>query len=120
MWLGTKDKTKKYMEEGLEAWRANKGRPSHMEAPYNSSSSPTWGPGAVFGKTDAQATNGVWFQRSTYGWKDNFIDLPIQLVWGPNSFWVVGNRPNKVASRICPGAASPSFGLWAVYRRWAH
>jgi hypothetical protein len=48
---------KKYMEKGLEAWRANKGRPSHMEAHYNSSSSPTRGPGAVFSKTDAQATN---------------------------------------------------------------
>jgi hypothetical protein len=41
------------MEEGLEAWRANKGRPSHMEAHYNSSSSPTRGPGAVFGKTES-------------------------------------------------------------------
>jgi hypothetical protein len=68
------------MEEGLEAWRANKGRPSHMEAPYNSSSSPTRGPGAVFGKMDAQATNGVRFRRSTYGWKVNFIELLIQLV----------------------------------------
>jgi hypothetical protein len=81
MWLGTKEKTKKYMDEGLEAWRANKGRPSHMEAHYNSSSSPTRGPRAVFGKTDAQATNGVRFRRSTYGWKVNFIELPIQLVW---------------------------------------
>jgi hypothetical protein len=67
-----------YMEEGLEAWRANKGRPS--QAHYNSSSSPTRSPGAVFGKIDAQATNGVRFRRSTYGWKVNFIELPIQLV----------------------------------------
>jgi hypothetical protein len=51
-----------------------------MEAHYNSSSSPTRGPGAVFGKTDAHATNGVRFRRSTYGWKVNFIELPIQLV----------------------------------------
>jgi hypothetical protein len=51
-----------------------------MEAHYNSSSSPTRGPGAVFGKTDAKATNGFHFRRSTYGWKVNFIELPIQLV----------------------------------------
>ena len=32
-----------------------------------------------------------------------------------NSSGVIGNRQNKTESRICVGAASPIFGLWALY-----
>jgi hypothetical protein len=72
------------MEEGLEAWRISKGRPRHLEAQYNSTSSPPRSPGAVFGKSDAQAAYGLGFGRSTYGWKQNLIELPMALVPRPN------------------------------------
>jgi len=37
---------------------------------------------------------------------------------GPNSFGVDGNRRNKRTSRICHGAATPSFGLLACVSCW--
>jgi hypothetical protein len=46
-----------------------------LEAQYNSTSSPPWSPGEVCLRLDAQATYGVRFRRSTYGWKDIFIEL---------------------------------------------
>jgi hypothetical protein len=45
-----------------------------VEAQSNSSSSP------VRNKTDAQVEYEVRFGRSLYGWKQNFIDLPMALV----------------------------------------
>ena len=69
---------------------------------------------------DAQVAYGVGFGRSLYEWKDIFRTLPMALVTGPNSSEVDGNHPNKLMSRICPGAATPSFGLWALYRVGAH
>ena len=42
--------------------------------------------------------------------------LPMALVSGPNSSGVDRNHPRNLTSRICPGAATPSFGLWALYR----
>jgi hypothetical protein len=35
----------------------------------------------------------------------------MEPVSGPNSFGVDGNRLHKLTSRICSGAATPSFGL---------
>ena len=63
---------------------------------------------------------GVGFRHSLYGWKDNFKTLPMELVWGINSSRGDRNRPRNLTSRICPGAATPSFGVWALYRVGAH
>jgi hypothetical protein len=60
---------------------------------------------------DAQVAYGVGFGRSFYGWKDNFEELPMTPVSGPNSSRIDGNCLNKLTSRICSGAATPSFGL---------
>jgi hypothetical protein len=60
---------------------------------------------------DAQVAYGVGFERSLYGWKDNFEELPIAPVSYPNSIRINGNCLNKLTSRICSGAATPSFDL---------
>jgi hypothetical protein len=52
-------------------------RVPEVEAKSNSSSSPVRSPGAVRNKTDAQVAYGVGFGRSIYGWKHNFINLPM-------------------------------------------
>jgi hypothetical protein len=80
-------------------------RVPEVEAKSNASSSPVRNPGAVRNKTDAQVAYGVGFGRSIYGWKQNFIKLPIALVLCQNSFRVNGNRRNKLTSRICQSAA---------------
>jgi hypothetical protein len=77
-----------------------------VEAKSNSSSSPVQSPGAVRNKTDAQVAYGVGFGGSLYGWKQNFIELPMALVSCQNSFRVHGNRRNKLTSRIWQSAAS--------------
>jgi hypothetical protein len=61
--------------EELEVGQASKGRPRHLEAQYNSTLSPPRSRGAVCLRLDTQATYGVRFQRSAYGWKDIFIEL---------------------------------------------
>ena len=71
-------------------------------------------------KTDTQVTNGVGFGHSLYGWKDNFKTLPMALVSIPNTSGVDRNCPRKLTSSVCPGAAMPSFGLWALNRVGAH
>jgi hypothetical protein len=76
-----------------------------VEAKSNSNSSPVQSPGAVPNKTDAQVAYGVGFGRSIYGWKHNFIKLPMALVLFQNSFRVNGNRRNKLTSKICQSAA---------------
>jgi hypothetical protein len=81
-------------------------RVPEVEAKSNSSSSLVWSPGAVRNKTDAQVTYRVGFGRSIYGWKQNFIDLPMALVSCQNSSPVNRNRRNKLMSRICQSAAS--------------
>jgi hypothetical protein len=55
-------------------------RVPEVEAKSNSSSSPVRSPGAVRNKTDAQVAYGVGFVRSIYGWKQNFIELPMAPV----------------------------------------
>ena len=77
-------------------------------------------PGTARTKTDAQVAYGVGFGRSLYGWKDNFKALPMAPVSGPNSSGVDRNSPRKLMSSFCPGAATPSFDHWALYRVGAH
>ena len=57
-----------------------------------SSSSSSRSAGAARTKNDAQAAYGAHFGRSLYGWKENFKELPMEPVSGPNSFGVDGNR----------------------------
>ena len=61
-------------------------------------------------KLVTQDASGLRFQRSTYGWKANLIRKPIQVVSHQKLFGINRNRRNKSASRICQGAATPSFG----------
>lgn len=82
-----------------------------MEAQTDSSSFQFRTPGTARTKTDAQVAYGVGFARSLYGWKGNFKELPMASVSGPNSSGIDGNCLNKLTSRICSGAATPSFGL---------
>ena len=70
-----------------------------MEAQTDSTSFQFWTPGTARTKMDAQVAYEVGFGRSLYGWKDNFKTLQM----APLS-----------------GAATPSFGLWALYRVGAH
>ena len=44
---------------------------------------------------------------------ENFKELPMASGQGPNSLGVDGNHRNNGTSRICHGAATPSFGLLA-------
>ena len=57
-----------------------------------SSSSPPRSTGAARTKKDAQASYGVRFRCSLYGWKDNFKELPMALVSDPNSLGVNRNH----------------------------
>jgi hypothetical protein len=59
----------------------------------------------VRNKTDAQVANLVGFGRSIYGWKQNFIKLPMAPVLYQNSPRINGNRRNKLMSKICQSAA---------------
>jgi hypothetical protein len=81
-----------------------------MEAQTDSSSFQFRIPGIARNKMGAQVAYGVRFGRSLYGWKDNFEELPMAPVLGPNSSRIHGNCLNKLTSRICSGAAMPSFG----------
>ena len=81
-----------------------------VEAESNSSSSPVQAPGLVCLKLVTQDASALCFQRSTYGWKANWIRKPTQLVSHQKPFGINGNRRNKSASRIYQGAATPSFG----------
>ena len=67
-------------------------------------------PGPVCLKLVTQDASGYCFQQSTYGWKANLIRKPIQVVSRQKTFRINRNRQNKSASRICQGAATPSFG----------
>jgi hypothetical protein len=76
-----------------------------VEAKSNSSSSPARSPGAVRHKTDAPVAYGVGFGRSIYGWKKNFIKLPMAPVLCQNSSRFNRNRRNKLTYRICQSVA---------------
>jgi hypothetical protein len=87
-------------------------RVPEVEAKSNSSPSPARSTGAVRNKTDAQVAYGVGFGRSIYGWKQNFIKLPMAPVLCQTSSRFNGNRRNKLTSRICQSAAlTVWFGL---------
>src|SRR5438034_1487274 len=89
----------------------NKGDAHHqLEAESNSTSSPPRNPVAGRTKIDAQDAYRLRFQRFLISWKDNFITFPMPPVSPQNSIGVNRKRRNKSASRICQGAASPSFG----------
>jgi hypothetical protein len=80
-------------------------RVPEVQAKSNSSSSPVRSPGEVRNKTDAQVAYKVGFGRSIYGGKQNFIKLPMAPVLCQNSSRVIGNRRNKLISRICQSVA---------------
>ena len=52
-------------------------------------------------------------------WKGNFIELPTAPAPHQNSIRVNGNCRNKWTSRICQGAARPSFGPFACESCWS-
>ena len=60
--------------------KANSIRVPEVEAQNNSSSSPSRSPGAAHTKNDVQVAYGVRFGRYLYGWKDNFMELPMEPV----------------------------------------
>jgi hypothetical protein len=88
-----------------------RGRPDQDGSPNRSTSFQFRTPGTACTKTDAHVAYGVRFGCSLYRWKDNFKKLPMELVSAPNSSGVDRNRLHKLTSSICPGAATPSFGL---------
>nr|BAD03372.1 hypothetical protein [Oryza sativa Japonica Group]BAD03527.1 hypothetical protein [Oryza sativa Japonica Group] len=110
------EETRRHLEKDLESWRIIEDVQVKVEAQTNSTSGAIWSPGSVCTKTGAQVAYVLRLGHSLYGWKVKKITFPMVLVPRPNSFQVNGNRPNKLMSRICPGAASPYLGLWAVYR----
>ena len=83
-----------------------------------SSLSSSRSPRATRTKINAQVAYRVCFGCSLYGWKDNFKEVPMAPVSGPNSFGVDGNFRNNRTSRICHGAATQSFGLLAHVWCW--
>ena len=91
-----------------------------MEAQTDSTSFQFRTPGITRTKTDAQVAYGFRFGCSLYGWKDNFKTLRMALVSDPNSSEVDRNHLRNLTSSFCPGAATPSFSLWALYRVGAH
>jgi hypothetical protein len=105
-------------------YEASKDVQAKPEAQSNPSSSLPRPSGPVCNKTDAQDASELRFRWSTYGWKDNFIRKPIQVVSHQNLFRINRNHQNKSASRICQGAATPSFGplglitCWDTFRTW--
>ena len=66
-------------------------------------------PGLVCLKLVTQDASRLHFRRSTYGWKANLIRNLIQVVSHQNLFGINRNHGHKTASRICQGAATPSF-----------
>src|SRR6266540_245160 len=98
----------------------NKGDAHHqLEAESNSTSSPPRNPGAGRTKIDAQDAYRLRFQRFLIPCKDNFITFPMPPVSPQNSIGVNGKHQNKSASRICQGAASPSFGPLGRVSCWS-
>jgi hypothetical protein len=118
LWLGMKERTRGCVKRSLESDKASMGRPRHLEAQYNSISSPPRSPGAVYLWLDAEVTYRVRFWCSMYGWKDIFIELPMARGPRPNDAWVYRNHRIKWTSRICLGAAPLSFGLLARVSYW--
>jgi hypothetical protein len=106
-----KERTSKGVGKTLEAWKTSEDVRIKMEAQTGSTSFQFRTSGTDCTKTDAHVAYGVGFGCSLYGWKDNFKKLPMEPVSGPNSSGVDDNRLHILTSRICSGAATPSFGL---------
>jgi hypothetical protein len=66
-----------------------------MEAQTDSSSFQFRITGTARKKMGTQVAYGVGFGRSLYGWKDNFEELPMAPVSGPNLSRIHGNCLNK-------------------------
>ena len=98
------------LEGEVEALITSKDIQQKLEAQSNMISSLPRPPGLVCLKLVTQDTSGLHFSRSTYGWKDYLIRKPTQVVSHQNLFGINRNHRNKSASRICQGAATPSFG----------
>ena len=81
--------------EGLGGVEGQQGRSDQGGGPNHSTSFQFRTLGAARRKTDAQATYGVGFGRSIYGWNENFIRFPMAQVSHQNSTRVDGNRQNK-------------------------
>ena len=62
LFFGTKERTRRCIEEGLEVWRTGKGARVKMEVQTKSTSSLFWSPGAVYIKLVTQVAYGVNFQ----------------------------------------------------------
>jgi hypothetical protein len=90
-----------------------------LEAQVNSDST-TSAIGSGFIKLVSHAANGLWFQWSTYAWKVNKINLPIELVSAQLDFGVDGNSHDKLADRAVPGCCITYLGHWAMYRVRVH
>jgi hypothetical protein len=88
-----------------------------MEAQTDSSSCQSRIPGTARNKMGAQVAYGVGFGHSLYGWKDNFEELPMAPVSGPNSSRIHGNCLNKLTSKICPALRRCLLASWVVYLR---
>jgi hypothetical protein len=100
-----KERTSKGVGKILEAWRTSEDVRIKMEAQTGSTSFQFRTPGTARTKTDAHVAYGVGFGCSLYGWKDNFKNLPMDSVSGPNSSGVDGNRLHNLTSRIYSSVA---------------
>ena len=98
------------LEEEVEVMMTSKDVQHEPEAQSNMISSLPRPPEPVCLKLVTQDVSGLRFRRSTYGWKANLIRKPIQVVSHQNLFGINRNHDHKSASRICQGAATPSFG----------
>ena len=73
-------------------YEASKGVQPKLEAQLKLTSSLFRSPRAVCTKMGATVAYGLGFGLTWYGWKDNFNTLPMELISGPNSSGVDGNR----------------------------
>ena len=74
--------------------------------------------GGAHTKTVAQVAYVFRFGHSTYAWKAKEIRFPMDPAPCKNSSRVNKIRQNNMTSRICQGAAPPSFGLLARVPCW--
>jgi hypothetical protein len=124
LFLETKERTRRHIEEGLEVCRTSKGARVKMEVQTKSISSLFWSLGAVCMKLDTRVAYRLRLRWSTYGWKDNFIRKPMEVVPLQNSIRINRNSQNKLTSGIYHDAASSSFGAlgivtcWDTFRTW--
>ena len=87
--LGTLERVMKDLEDVVEAKMTSKDVQQEPEDRSNTILSLPRPPGSVCLKLVTQDASGLCFRRSTYGWKDNLIRKPIQVVR------INGNRRNK-------------------------